>query len=55
MDWFGFSFLSIEETLCESVSPWSAFPVREVFLSIGVSFSYTALQALQFSLLNNLK
>lgn len=52
MDWFGFSFLSFHETLCESMSPWYAFPVREVFLSIGVSFSHTALQ---FSLLYNLK
>lgn len=52
MDCLGFSFLSFQEALCESVSPLSAFPVREVFLSIGVSFSYTALQC---SLLNNLK
>lgn len=50
--WIGFSFLSFQEILCESMSPWSAFPVREVFLSIGLSFSYTVLQ---FSLLYNLK
>lgn len=32
--WGVLHFLSLLETLCKSVSPWSAFPVREgVFLS----------------------
>lgn len=52
MGCFGFSFLSLQETLCKSVSPRSAFPVREVFLSIGVAFGH---KALQFSLLYNPK
>lgn len=46
--WGVLHFLSLLETLCKSVSLWSAFPLREG----KVGFGHTALQ---FNLLYNLK